>query len=128
MNITPIKDFLYSLDGIRPTSFKKGVGADVPESVGKKLKLAVGYIEGGAKGEHKLPIEPSDPNSDKTGPSDPIPFDQIEGMKSSYIKVLVEAGYDSIEKLKGVTEKELADLDGISKNGAKGLIEGLAKV
>lgn len=70
MKVTPIKDFLFSLNGITSTSFKKGVEVSVPDKIGNQMLEAIGYIEGGKEIEVVEESEPLAVSSDESTSTD----------------------------------------------------------
>ena len=116
MKVIPSKDFHYSLDGVRPTSYKKGVEVDIPEKVVEKLKTAGGYLVGSEK-VMETP-EPTENVPVETKNS----LEEVKGMKKIYISLLKTIGVETIEQLKNKTVEELSEIDGISPKIATQLL------
>jgi hypothetical protein len=113
VKVIPSKDFHFSLDGIRPTLYKKGVEVDIPEKVVEKLQIAGGYLVGSEKN-----IEPEEISKVETKTS----LDEVKGMKKIYLSLLKTIGVETVEQLKTKTVEELSALDGISPKTATQLL------
>ena len=113
MKVIPSKDFRYSLDGIRPTSFKEGVEVELPAKVVEELKEAGGYLEGfGKKPEIVKEDEPVRDTSLESILS-------IDGVKKLHLTALKKSGIETLEQLKELDIEALIDIDGISPKVAE---------
>ena len=114
MKVIPSRNFLYSLDGIRPTSFKEGVEVNLPDKVVEKLKETGGYL----KGFDKKNIEPVQVETIVKDTSlDSIL--SIDGIKKLHLTALKKAGIENLDQLRELDLEALIDIDGISPKVAE---------